>query len=66
MLHEDSRNKIRVGKPFLQLTTSGECRYQFDFGSWIVFDNIAEASKFMQSRLRLVEPDGIGEKNDGQ
>ena len=63
MLHKDSRNKIRVDKPFLQLTTSGECYYQFDIGSWIIFDTPGEASDFIQNRLRVVEPDEIEEEN---
>lgn len=64
MLHEDSRNKIRVAKPSLQLTSSGECHYQFDIGSWIVFDNLAEAAEFIQNRLHIVEPGCNEEEND--
>jgi hypothetical protein len=63
MLHKDSRNKIRVDKPFLQLTTSGECHYQFAIGSWIIFDTPGEASDFIRDRLRVVEPDEIEEAN---
>jgi len=63
MLHEDSRNKVRVAKPFLQLTSNGKCHYQFDIGSWIVFDTLDEASEFIQNRLRIVEPDKIEEQN---
>ena len=65
MLHENSRNKIRVGKPILQLTTSGECHYQFDTGCWIVFDSIDEASEFIQSRLRVEESGETKKKNGG-
>jgi hypothetical protein len=65
MLHKDSRNKIRVDKPFLQLTTSGECHYQFDTGSWIIFDTLSEASDFIQNRLHVVAPDEI-QKGNGE
>jgi hypothetical protein len=65
MLHEDSRNKVRVAKPFLQLTSSGKCHYQFDIGSWIVFDTLGEASEFIQNRLRVVEPEGMEGQNGG-
>lgn len=65
MLHEDSRNKVRVAKPFLQLTSSGKCHYQFDIGSWIVFDSLEEASEFIQHRLRVVEPVEMEGQNGG-
>ena len=65
MLHKDSRNRIRVDKPFLQLTTSGECHYQFDIGSWIIFDTPGEASDFIRDRLHVVESDKI-EKENGE
>ena len=55
MLHQDNRNRIRVEKPILQLTSSGECRYQFDIGSWIVFDTLSEASEFIRGRLQVEE-----------
>lgn len=59
MLHKDSRSKIRVDKPFLQLTTSGKCLYQFGTGSWIVFDTLSEAADFIQDRLNVVGTGGI-------
>jgi hypothetical protein len=65
MLHEDSRNRVRVAKPFLQLTSNGKCHYQFDIGSWIVFDSLEEASEFIQNRLLILEPDKIEEPNGG-
>ncbi len=65
MLHEDSRNKLRVAKPFLQLTSSGKCHYQFDIGSWIVFDTLDEASEFIQNRLRVIEHEGMKGQNGG-
>ena len=58
MLHKDSRSKIRVGKPFLQLTTSGKCHYQFGTESWIVFDTLSEAIEFIQDRLNVEETGG--------
>ena len=65
MLHEDSRNKVRVAKPFLQLTSSGQCHYQFDTGSWMIFDSLAEASEFIQHRLRIVEDEQTEEQING-
>ena len=65
MLHDDSRNRIRVEKPMLQLTSSGDCHYQFDIGSWIVFDTPGEASEFLQERLQVVDSVKSGRKNGG-
>ena len=63
MLNPERRIWIRVDKPSLQLTTSGECHYQFAIGSWIIFDTPGEASDFIRDRLRVVEPDEIEEEN---
>ena len=55
MLHEDRINKIRAEQPNLQLTEEGEYHYQFDTGSWIVFNTLGEASEFIRDRLRYHE-----------
>ena len=65
MLHEDNRNRVRVEKPVLQLTSSGECHYRFDIGSWMVFDTLGEASEFMRDRLQVDGPEKVRKKNGG-
>ncbi len=65
MLHEDNRNKIRVEKPVLQMASNGECHYQFDVGSWIVFDTLGEASEFIRNRLQVDETEKVRKGNGG-
>jgi hypothetical protein len=65
MLHEDKRYRIRVEKPVLQLTSSGECHYQFDIGSWLVFDTLGEASEFLRERLEVMNSAENRKENGG-
>jgi hypothetical protein len=65
MLHEDNRYRIRVEKPILLLTSNGECHYQFDIGSWLVFDTLGEASEFLRERLEIMNSAENRKENGG-
>lgn len=38
------------------MASNGEYHYQFDVGSWIVFDTLGEAKVFIRDRLQVDEP----------
>jgi len=56
-LHERRR------KPRIRMLSNGECLYSFTTNSWIVFDNIQRAYRYLKNTIEPRDPNAVYNTN---